>query len=416
MRILLLSPDAPVPTHVNGGVTRQYQLYRRLIELGHEVTVVGVLPVGIGDPTELMCEEGFDFRTHRRPRSRVTEVATAILRRPATLHGLMADSAEDFATRIFWVSLEPLVYQALSDGPYDVICVEFGFASHWLSELSTDVATVLTSHEVKSVQFREKSERLHGLRRLLMRENARRQLASERRWSTLPDAVIAMSEEEIERWREAVPSLPPAYAVGNGADIAALDAVGPDDGKPVVLFTGTMAYTPNAVAADWMARVVWPLIREQRPDARLEIVGRSPGEATLALAGIDGVSVHPDPPSMVPHFQRSAVCVLPMLEGGGTRLKFAEAMAAGRPVVSTSNGASGIEIEDGREALIADDPEQFAVAVLTLLGNPSRRRTMGDNARQRAREAYDWRTLGDRYAAVLAEVVAAKRRQSQMQA
>lgn len=405
MRVLLLTPDAPVPVHVNGGVTRQYHLHRRLIELGHEVTVVGVMPPHVDDQTAALEAEGFVIHPLVRPRSRAIEVLRAVFRRPSILRGLVSDPVEDLVTRIYWVDLRSIVREVLADQTFDVICVECGYAAHWLSEIDTETPTVLTSHEVKSPEFARKAAKLKGLRGLVMRENARRQRRSEERWSLLPDAIIAMSEREIEIWREVVPNLPPAYAVGNGADFSEFEQIGEPSGEPRVLFTGTLAYSPNAAAAEWLARRVWPLVRKEVPQAKLDIVGRAPNAATLTLGDLDGVAVHADVPTMVPFFEAAAVCALPMTEGGGTRLKFAEAMAAGRPVVSTENGATGVDVVDGREALIADAPEDFAAALVRLLNDPALAAQLGLAGRETARRSYDWRALGERYASVLERVV-----------
>ncbi len=109
------------------------------------------------------------------------------------------------------------------------------------------------------------------------------------------------------------------------------------------------------------------------------------------------------------YFEGADVCCLPMQEGGGTRLKFAEAMAAGRPVVSTVNGATGVDVTDGVEVLIADSATDFAAAIVRLLGDRELRERVGDAGRAKARAQYDWARLGDDFAALLEEVVAARK-------
>ena len=80
----------------------------------------------------------------------------------------------------------------------------------------------------------------------------------------------------------------------------------------------------------------------------------------------------------------------PILQGGGTRLKILEAMALGTPVVATSKGAEGLDVEDGRHLLIADTPDEFAQAVIRLLQSPELRTSLGRNGRQLVAERYDW--------------------------
>lgn len=405
MRILVLTPDAPAPIHINGGATRQNRLYKRLIELGHSVTVVAVMPPHVDDFDQQLREEGFDLRPMYRSRSRLRETASALLRRPSLLLQIFTAPVEDLIGAVYWVDLRAIAEQALADGPYDVVCVEEMRAAQWIDGLEFDAPLVLTHHEVKSVQFLEKGARIGGLRGLLWRENARRTLRSERRWIPKFDTIVTMSDTETGNLREIVPELPATFAIGNGADIEAFAAIEREPAEPNVFFTGTMEFPPNAVAAQWLARKVWPAVLEAEPKAQLLIVGRRPSESTRALSDLPGVEMTADVPEILPWFERAAVFALPMLEGGGTRLKLAEAMAAGRPIVSTTNGASGVDVSDGVELLIADTPEEFAAEIVRLLRDPELRVRMGAAGRTKACAKYDWQKLGDEFAAVLEQTV-----------
>jgi glycosyltransferase involved in cell wall biosynthesis len=408
MRVLLITPEAPAPVHVNGGATRQYELFRRLIELGHSVTAVAVMPPHVADFSQQLRAEGFDLRPVRRQRSVLRDVLFAVLRKPSTLTGLFTDSIDDFAARVFWVPLEPVLREALADGPYDVVCLEHQYCAGWIGRFEPPAPAILEIHEVRSIQFRASAALHGGLRGLFWRINARRVLRAERRWTPRFAAAVTMSETEARRIREIVPGMPPVHVVGNGARLDAFAEAGPDPDRRRVLFTGTLNFAPNAGAAQWLAREVWPRVLERVPDAELEIVGRDPSRATLALDQLPGVAVHANVPDIVPWYERASVCTLPMLEGGGTRLKFAEAMAAGRAVVSTANGAEGVLVEDGREALIADSPADFAAAIVRLLEDPALRRELGERGRSTAAAEYDWRRLGDKLAAAFEETASGR--------
>jgi glycosyltransferase involved in cell wall biosynthesis len=219
-----------------------------------------------------------------------------------------------------------------------------------------------------------------------------------------------MSDAETTHLRELIPELPAAFAIGNGADVETFAMIERTPVAPNVFFTGTMSFPPNAVAAQWLAREVWPSVLEAQPNAQLLIVGRGPSAATRALGELPGVQMVADAPEILPWFERAAVFALPMLEGGGTRLKLAEAMAAGRPIVSTTNGATGVDVSDGVELLIADSPTEFAAAILHLLNDPELRKRMGEAGRAKACAKYDWQKLGDEFAAVLEWTVEQGRR------
>ena len=85
---------------------------------------------------------------------------------------------------------------------------------------------------------------------------------------------------------------------------------------------------------------------------------------------------------MRPFFVRSAVCVVPLRSGGGTGLKILEAMAMQRPVVSTSIGAEGINVEDNRDIVLTDNPESFAESVIKILQDENKWKTLTGNGRK----------------------------------
>lgn len=406
MRILHLTPDPPAPGHINGGTTRQYHLYRRLLELGHEVTVVAPFPYTDSPYMETLRDEGFVVHGYARPKSRMREVFQALVRRPSLLLAALRLSINGLIGAVYWARLRPIARDVLAGGQFDVINVEQEFAAQWIGDLSTDLPKVLTSHQVESAYRFERAERRRGLARKLALIDAKRSQQSERRWTPRFDAVVCMSEREIELLTESVGQLPPAYAIGNGADLEWLSDLPPDPREQRVLFTGTMSFEPNALGAEFLARDVMPLVRDKLPDATLDVVGRNPGPATRVLGDLDGVTVHGSVPDMKPFFGRASICTLPMLEGGGTRLKLAEAFAARRAVVATTNGATGVETTDGEDIVIADGAVAFAAAIVDLLNDDARRAQIAEAGHDTGARNLDWKKLGDRWGQVLGEVVA----------
>jgi len=105
-----------------------------------------------------------------------------------------------------------------------------------------------------------------------------------------------------------------------------------------------------------------------------------------------------------PTYHKSAICVVPLRAGGGTRLKILEAMALGRPIVSTSIGCEGLDVVDGKHLLIADSPEEFAEKTALLLQNRTLYQRIVANARQLVVDHYDWDMLAERLLQVYAEI------------
>lgn len=385
-----------------------HRLYRRLVDLGNEVTVAAVFTETERPFLDHLRGQGFNVVPHIRPSSRLLETWWALLRRPSLLRGLSKLSVKELISSIFWIDLRPLVRDELAKGEYDVVVIESSFAAFWRADIETDLPVVLVSHEIESVHLLAKAARIGGVGGFARYVNASRVRRSEQEWSPQFDGLVVMSEDEIRLLESVVGQgkLPRTYVVGNGSDMAAFSEVKPDPQQLRVLFTGTMAYPPNAVGAQWLAREVWPQVLAEVPDATLEIVGSMPSRATRALDALDSVSVHADVPDIRPWFERASVCTLPMLEGGGTRLKLADAFAASRPVVSTTNGATGIDCRPGRDLLVADSATDFARSIVRLLRDQELRDHLGRNGRGVAERLYDWNRLGEGLERSLQDVIA----------
>lgn len=165
----------------------------------------------------------------------------------------------------------------------------------------------------------------------------------------------------------------------------------------VLVYNGALTYHANFEAIRWFLADVYPRIRLAIPQVRLIITGSTDGvnlndlliDASVSLPGfIDDVRKP---------VGEAAVCVAPIREGGGTRLKILEAMALGTPVVSTSKGAEGLNVKSGYHLLIANDPSAFAQDTITLLRDSHLRAYLAANARKLVEDQYDWCEIGTRF-------------------
>jgi glycosyltransferase involved in cell wall biosynthesis len=176
---------------------------------------------------------------------------------------------------------------------------------------------------------------------------------------------------------------------------------------PLVLFVGAMDWEPNVDAVEYFCDQIWPGIRKEVPAAKFRIVGRNPDRRVRKLAS-DSIEVTGSVPSVQPHLQEAAVVVVPLRIGGGTRLKIYEAMAVGKAVVSTSIGAEGLDVHDGRDIVLADGPSTFAQAVQLLL-NDAAIRSKYERAAWELAQLYGWPAIGKKFADVLEAVAGANR-------
>ena len=237
----------------------------------------------------------------------------------------------------------------------------------------------------------------------------RRMSVAERRAVRGADIVWACSDgdaRDLERLygsREVV-------VVPNGVDVEAYRRPGVmhvhEDwtGHPItIVYTGLFSYQPNERAARSLVEDVLPWLRARGHDARVVLVGRGPSAAMLAAARLDNrVLVTGEVESVLPYLEQPCVVVVPITLGSGTRLKIVEAFAVGRPVVSTSKGAEGLDVVDGEHLLIRDDAASMAEAVRDLWLRPRWREALCGNALAAARRQYSWSSAARRIGESLA--------------
>jgi glycosyltransferase involved in cell wall biosynthesis len=154
------------------------------------------------------------------------------------------------------------------------------------------------------------------------------------------------------------------------------------NGFPTIVFVGHLSYPPNVDAAERLARIILPRIRQALPMAKLLLAGRSPNAAVRTLSALDGVALVENPQDVRPLLATAHLTVIPLTTGGGTRIKILEAMFSGVPVVATPLAAEGLDLVDGEDALFSSSEQGLADLAVELCSDLGR---MG-NMRIRALE------------------------------
>ncbi len=197
-----------------------------------------------------------------------------------------------------------------------------------------------------------------------------------------------------EKDRELVMRIKPGHevlaVVPNGIDLEAntgeFGAPRPD----TLIYSGALTYSANFDAMEFFLRDIFPLVKAQHPNVSLRITGDYDGVPVERLPLGNGAELTGYLDDIRPAVAQSWGCVVPLRVGAGTRVKILEAMALGTPVISTSKGAEGLEVIHEQNILIADNPDDFAQAVLRLLNDEKLRAKLSANGRQLVKERYSW--------------------------
>jgi glycosyltransferase involved in cell wall biosynthesis len=171
----------------------------------------------------------------------------------------------------------------------------------------------------------------------------------------------------------------------------------------LVTHLGTMFWPPNVEGVLWFTQEVWPRVVDRVPEARFCVIGKDPPQDVRDLRmearSVDVTGYVPDP---TPYLAETAVFIVPLRSGGGMRVKIIDAWSWGVPIVSTTIGAEGIDVRDGENILIADEPDAMASAVVRVLRHPELGRRLRENGRGWVEERYNWRQVYPRWDEVYA--------------
>jgi len=198
-------------------------------------------------------------------------------------------------------------------------------------------------------------------------------------------------------------------AIPTGVDIEYFQPREPEADGHHIVFTGSMDWLPNVDAIEFFVSDVFPLI-ERELDVTFWVVGRDPSRAVRRLAEANPqVKVTGTVEDVRPYIDRAQVYVVPLRIGGGTRIKIFEAMAMGKPIVSTAVGAEGLPVSHGTDIVLADDAASFARETIALLRDASARQRIGRAARRLVVEHYTWDAAARRFSDICEEVVSKER-------
>jgi polysaccharide biosynthesis protein PslH len=291
------------------------------------------------------------------------------------------------------------VAELIAKGSFDRMVVDFLAMAPACPRLER---SVLFQHNVETAIWRRRAETAEGpARKLYYRLQASRMFAYEGQACRAAGQVVAVSAVDAGLMRtmfgaEHVSQIP------TGVDLEYFARPASVERAADLIFIGSMDWLPNVDGVGYFVREVLPLIRRRRPGCTLAIVGRTPPPEIAELARKDSaVWVTGTVPDVRPYLWKSAVSVVPLRIGGGTRLKIYESMAAGVPVVSTTVGAEGLEVNPPGDIRIADRPADFAERCLELLENDDESRRVASRALELVASRFSWEQVARRFADVL---------------
>jgi glycosyltransferase involved in cell wall biosynthesis len=343
---LLVTPHTPVLR--SGHVMRTYGIARALAAAQGGLTLLYVNFDAPEPDAAFQQIPGIELRgvtptrglrrLHAYARARLSGVPKALAR------GVSSELA-DAALRL---ADSPDRGRVIADGP---------IAAATLERLARKHPMVYNAHNLES-GFRHQIDESRFSQTRTLREFERRLLArAVESWM--------VSEADIAGARELCPEARLRY-VPNVIDLARISPVSLPQQERRVIFVASFFYAPNRNGLDFLLDEVFPRVWAELPDTKLTLIGAGLPELPDKDPRVEPVGFVDD---LAAAYASASCAVVPLLQGGGTPLKFIEALAYGLPVVATPRAAAGLEVSDGRDCLIAEHPEEFAAALVRVLRN-----------------------------------------------
>lgn len=295
------------------------------------------------------------------------------------------------------------VAAALARKP-DVVVVDFPHADV-LMPPRVDAALVMFTHNVEAEIFERHATRATGLWRLVWADQSRKMTRFEGETLRRFDSVIAVSDRDAAALTKRY-GLPAVEAIDTGVDLDFFAANPPGPGPApdggTVVFTATMSWPANVEGIHYLLDEVWPILLRTRPGLKATIIGRNPPASLsekIAARGLN-VTLTGFVDDIRPYVAAADVYVIPLWVGSGTRIKAFEAMAMGRPVVSTSLGVEGLNVTHDEHFLRADNTPDFAAAILSLLDDRARRVRIAAAARALMEAQFSWAVVARQFESI----------------
>jgi polysaccharide biosynthesis protein PslH len=388
MKILWVKSDFLHPT-TKGGHIRTLGILRQL-HTRHEIHYVAL---DLGDqPGGVERSSEYSTKAYSiSHRASLHNSARFWLEAAANLPARLPLAVSRYAS----LAMRRQVSDLIAQEGFDAIVCDFLFAAPNIPDLAR---ATLFQHNVEAQIWQRRLEHSTGaLERKYLHSQHEKMRRYERQVCREAKRIIAVSEPDAATMRTEYGANDVRW-VPTGVDINYFRPPAEIERGQSLVFVGSMDWQPNVDGVRWFVADILPRIQQRLPACRFTIAGRRPDTSIRKIADdYPGIRVTGTVDDIRPYLWESAVSVVPLRIGGGTRLKVFEAMAARIPVVSTTIGVEGLDVANGSNISIADSPEEFADRCLELLSDPTARCRVASQAWEMVAACYSWEVVSRKF-------------------
>jgi glycosyltransferase involved in cell wall biosynthesis len=383
MRILQLCKKFPYPLRDGESIAVTY-LSRAMVEQGCEITLLSMnTPKHYIDLNKIPQDYNHYKEIH------CAEVDNGI--KPLEAFKNLFSNESYHVQRFISDDYKQKLIELVTTNDYDVIQLETLYLTPYIETIKKHSNAIVTmrSHNIEFEIWERITENTSfWLKRLYLKHLTKKLRNYELETLNDYDYLVAVSNRDLQKFKKlgynnGAMSTPIGLEMKNYLDIKKAK-----EHAQAICFIGAMDWVPNREGLEWFLDNVWPTFHQKNPTIEFHIAGRNTPKELLKRS-IPGVKFLGEVPDAIEFINSYPLMVVPLFSGSGTRVKILEGMALSKTIVSTSLGKEGIEGEDGKHFLVADDAKTFVKALSYALDHPDEMKQIGQSAHEFVTTYYD---------------------------
>jgi polysaccharide biosynthesis protein PslH len=376
MKILILCNKSPYPPK-EGGPIAMNAIIEGLIDAGHKVKVLAINSNKYGVDVK-------DIPDAYRQKTGIETVFIDLSIKPVDAFFNLFTKKSYHVERFISEAFRGRLAEILKNESFDIVQLETLYISPYIEVIRqySNARIVLRSHNIEHLIWqRVAAISRNPLKKLYLKHLAKTLKNYELGVLNKFDGIATITAKDGEYFKR-MGSTVPMIAIPFGVKLESIkENPGIEAEFPSLFHIGAMNWMPNEEGARWFLEKVWPMVHRRFPDLKFYLAGREM-PVWLLKTGAPNVVVMGEVEDAFDFIYSKAIEVVPLFSGSGIRIKIIEGMAAGRAVISTTIGAEGINVEDGKNILLADDPEAFFRAIARCVEDKDFCIKLGTNARK----------------------------------
>lgn len=386
MKILMLTPYLPYPL-LSGGQIRTYNLLKKLAKK-HEVTLFSLIKDN--DEKKYIpelkkyCKEVKVFKRSSKPFTLKNIFKTTFSSYPFLV-------IRNHAPQII-----SAVEKELKKNKYDLIHAETFYMMPHIPK--TSIPTILVEQTIEYLGYESYAKKAFLPIRAVLNIDINKIRKWEKHYWEACDTLIVMSEDDKRYISKEIKESKKIEVVANGVDTKWFEEIKKVKHKhPTLLSVGTFKWLPNVEAVEFLVKKIWPLVKKELPNVKLQIVGNAPTEKVYQYEKNDSsIKVIGRIPDIRDAFAGADVLMAPVFSGKGTRYKVLEGMASETPIVATSTAIEGLNVKNGVHVMIDDTAKGMSKLAIELLNDSKKRKDMAKHGKEFVKENYDWSLISNK--------------------